>query len=152
MRLLLALVGKRSRRTAAIVENCFVRLQRMQSPNKNLEVFEQRADLMEVRRALLHRWAVTRIYLLESHLLEGPPQLEMSHVLSAILATLWRPVRYLDISHIKSEFSSCCQNTSALVVYLLVTMPESARKGKYVRSLTVAGNILHEHCWSKSIP
>lgn len=87
----------------------------------------------EVRKALLCRWAVSRIYLLESYLLERPPQLEMSCVLSAILATRWRPVRCLNISHIKTEFSSCCQNTSASVVYPLVTMPESARKGKYVR-------------------
>ena len=103
----------------------------MQSPNNNLEAVEQRADLMEVRKALLRRWAVTRIYLLESHLLERPPQLEMPHVLSAILATPWRPARCLDVSHIKTEFSSCCQNTFALVVYPLVTMPESAREGKY---------------------
>ena len=61
------------------------------------------------------------------------PQLEMSHVLSAILATAWRPARCLDVSHIKTEFSSCCQNTFALVVYPLVTMPESAREGKYER-------------------
>lgn len=61
------------------------------------------------------------------------PQLEMSHVLSAILTTPWRPARYLDFSHIKTEFSSCCQNTFALVVYPLVTMPESAQKGKYER-------------------
>lgn len=87
----------------------------------------------EVRKGLLCRWAVSRIYLLESYLLERPPQFEMSYVLSAILDTLWRPARCLNISHIKTEFSSCCQITSASVVYPLVTMPESARKGKYVR-------------------
>ena len=39
----------------------------------------------------------------------------------------------VQVSHIKTEFSSCCQNTFALVVYPLVTTPESAREGKYER-------------------
>ena len=62
----------------------------------------------------------------------------MSYVLFTILAMPWRPLLPLDASHIKTKFSSCCWNTSALVAYLQVTIWEAVPKGKCVRDIDPA--------------
>lgn len=62
----------------------------------------------------------------------------MSYFLFAIPAIPWRPIWPLDASHIKTKFSYCCRNTSALVAYLQVTMSEAVLKGKCVRDIDPA--------------